>query len=66
MLADQLGVQLILEFAERHILVPGDRNGGRLVSSGVYFDMVLECIVVDVIWWGAAIRSVHARYQPRR
>ena len=42
MLADQLGVQLILEFAERHILVPGDRNGGRLVSSGVYFDMVLE------------------------
>jgi hypothetical protein len=41
---------LLFESRERRIDLAGDRNSGSLILGGVYFDQVLEFVVINVIY----------------
>ena len=49
MLAAQLEVQAILEFAQCCVLSAGDGDGRSLVASGVHLNLVLEGVVVQIV-----------------
>lgn len=50
MLTAELGVEFILEETKCRVLVTRNRNRCSLVLGGVYLDVVLQRVVVDVIW----------------
>ena len=59
MLAAQLEEQLVLELAQRTVLVARYRNGTGLVSGRVGFDVVLERVVIDIICPGEMSDLIH-------
>lgn len=52
MLSTKLHVQSILESRQSLVLVAGDGHGGGLVAGRMYFDLMLERVVVEVVWVG--------------
>lgn len=52
MLPTKLHIQPILESRQGFVLVAGDGHGGGLVASCMYFDLMLERVVVEVVWMG--------------
>lgn len=52
MLATKFHVQSILESRQGLVLVAGDGHGAGLVASCMYFDLMLERVVIEVVWMG--------------
>lgn len=50
MLVRQLVVECTLEFLQTCICLPWNRNCLRLVFRRIYFDKVLQFVIIDIVW----------------